>query len=530
MTMTDETTTREESEDHAPRQSALPDPADQNPVRKSRTNPYSHLFRILHWILPVTMAVGIVTGVSLHTVARPEWSLSSGVMPSWLLGGRVQVFHLMAAVVTSAGVVAALCLYIRRKTKRRAIHVILCASGLALVATGLIMLQPPTPAWIYTLSRTLHFTVGLVILPIALLCHVGEGIFRFPRFLIPAFHPWATPQLKQFVAFAMLLLVSAAFIFNVLPRSLAGRQLIAKRVSDTGSDLETLPWDKAEPLAIQLADGVGFDHGRTQVTLQALHNGEDLFVRACWADPTEDRQYQPWLKTEEGWQQLVTIGNDESYYYEDKFSLVFPTKSDWQFDKLGCAAACHAGVGEGHAYGCKGYRTVIDVWHWKATRADPVGQIDDKYWSILEPGGPGGRHGDPKDGGGYKKNAPKEGKHPAFLPATANAVSKGGIYADQAVPYESQQAAELLADMPEGTIVPGIIFSPFEGDRGDVQCRSTHKDGQWEVLIRRKLDTGSEYDTKFAPGRTHSFACAAFDHSSKRHAYGFDTFALTLEP
>lgn len=502
--------------------------AEPEKQAKARQNPYSHLFRLLHWILPVSILVGGVTGISLHAVARPDWSLFSGVLPPWLLGGQVQVYHLAAAVVSSAGLLAMLYLYVRRKTRRRPIHIIFLGAGVTLVVTGLLMLHPPQPAWAYVVARTLHFAAGVVILPIAFIWHFGEGLIRFPRLLIPAFHPWATPGLKQFLAFVPLLLVCAALILNLLPKSVAGRQLTARRVSATASDLESLPWDTARPLVLELADGSGFDKGRTQVTLQALHNGEDLFVRAQWLDLTEDRQYQPWKKIDTGWEQQVTVKADECYYYEDKFSLAFPTKPDSQFEKFGCAACCH--VGGGRPYGYKGDDMTIDVWHWKATRADPVGQIDDKYWSEVVPGETNGRHGDPKTGGGYKGNAPKEGAHPAFLPATPAAVRQGGILADQAVPYDSDEAAKLVADMPVGTIVPGMVLSPFEGDRGDVACRSTHEDGRWDVFIRRKLDTGSEYDVRFVPGQTHSFGCAAFDHASKRHAYSFAALGLKLEP
>ncbi|NLS94237.1 MAG: hypothetical protein GXX96_18915 [Planctomycetaceae bacterium] len=509
-----------------------PDPATAPPQKQAkqpRANPYAHLFRLLHWILPVSMVAGMITGFSLHAVARPDWSLFSGVLPSWLPSGRIQIYHLAAAVVSAAGVIAVFVLYWQRRRRRRAIHVILLLAGATLVGTGLVMLHPPQPAWIYSVSRTLHFATGLVILPIALLWHFGEGLVRFPRMLIPIFHPWASPQPRQLLAFLPLLILSAVFILNVLPTAFVGRQLTVKRISASDADLAMLPWDSARPLVIPLADGAGFDHGRTQVALQALHDGEEIFVRAQWADPTEDRQYQPWQKTEDGWKQLVTVDNDESYYYEDKFALIFPTQRSWQFETFGCAAPCHAGVGEGHAYGSKGFDTVIDVWHWKATRTDPVGQIDDKYWSKLEEGGEGGRHGDPKQGGGYEKNAPKGGSRPAFLPATAAAVKQGGLFADQAVSYESAEAAALLDQMRPETIVPGIVFSPFQGDRGDVQCRSTHNDGRWELLIRRKLDTGSQFDTPFVPGRTYSFGCAAFDHTSKRHAYGLVTYGMKLE-
>lgn len=518
---------REQSTDAASDEPGTKVTASVDGTRARPRNPYSHLFRLLHWVLPISMLAGMVTGLSLHAVARPDWSLFSGVLPSWLLGGQVQVYHLAAAVVSTAGLAAVLYLYWTRKARRRAIHVILLAAGAVLVATGLLMLQPPGAASIYTLCRTLHFAAGLVILPVALLWHFGEGLVRFPRLLIPVFHPWASPSLKQLLAFVPLLLVAAILVLNVLPTSLAGRQLTAKRVSAVGDDLAALPWATAQPLAIELANGVGFAKGRTQVTLQALHDGEDLFVRAQWADPTEDRQYQPWKKTKDGWDQLATVLDDECYYYEDKFSLVFPIDRNAQFDKFGCAACCH--VGGGRPYGYKGDDEMLDVWHWKATRAAPVGQIDDKYWSEVVLGEKSGRHGDPKDGGGYKKNVAKEGAYPAFLPATAGAVYQGGILADRAVAYDAPEAAKILEGMPVGTMVPGMVLAPFEGDRGDVACQSTHKDGRWEVLIRRKLDTGSEYDVQFVPGSTYSFGCAAFDHTSKRHAYGFDALGLKLE-
>lgn len=496
----------------------------------SRTARYSHLFRLLHWILPIALLVGMLSGLSLHAIARPGWSLFSGVLPQVFWDGRVHVFHLSSAVVFSASLVAVLYVYWRRKSRRRAIHVILLGAASVMVVTGLLMVHPPRPTWVYWIARVLHAVAGLGVLPAALLWHVLEGLTRLRGLLVPAFRPWASPRWRQLLYFAPLLLVGVCVILNVLPKSLIGRELVANRVPPAEEGFESLRWDEAQPLVIELADGMGFDKGRTRVTLQALHDGEDLFVRAQWLDPTEDRQYQPWQKTTERWEQLLTAANDESYYYEDKFSLIFPTRPSWQFETFGCTVCCHAG-GSGHAYGYKGFDTTIDVWHWKATRADPLSQVDDKYWSEIDlTAKDGGRHGDPCPEGGYEKNVSADGTHPAYLPATPWAIRQGGILREQALPYESEQAAEVAAEMPPGTIVPGIVFSPFQGDRGHVHCRSQHHDGRWEVLIRRKLDTGSEYDVTFVPGRTHSFGCAAFDHTSKRHAYGFHVFGLTLEP
>ena len=493
-----------------------------------RPIPYAYLFRLLHWVLPVTIIAGAVTGLSLHAAARPEWSLMAGVLPNWLPGGQMQVVHLLLAVVTTAALSAVLYLYLRRQTRRRAIHVLLLLSGAVMVVTGLLMLHAPHPAWVYPLARSVHAVAGLGVLCVALLWHLAEGLFRFPRLLIPTFHPWASPKWVSLVAFSGLLLVSAGLIFNVAPHEIAHRQMVAGRIPTIGEDLAMVSWDEAQPLVVELANGSGFQQGRTTVTLQAMHDGEQLVVRARWADPTQDRQYQPWQKTDDGWDQMATVLSDESYYYEDKFALAFPTEPNRVFDAVGCAICCH--LGGGRPYGYKGYDSTIDVWHWKATRADPVGQIDDKYWSEVELGVTNGRHGDPKTAGGYKTNVSEDKTGPKWLPATPMAVRGGGILSDQTVPVDSDEASEILAQMPPGAIVPGMVLAPFEGDRGDVHCQSTHRDGQWEVLIRRRLDTGSEFDVQFVPGETYTFACAAFDHSSKRHAYDFDTYALKLDP
>ena len=115
-------------------------------------------------------------------------------------------------------------------------------------------------------------------------------------------------------------------------------------------------------------------------------------------------------------------------------------------------------------------------------------------------------------------------------------VNHGIIPKTHAVAYQSEEGATILSGIAKGAIVPGIVASAAVGDRGDVRCKSEYLDGRWTLYIRRKLDTGHQLhkgiqtDVKFVPGGTHAFACAAFDHASKRHAYGFSTYRLVLAP
>ena len=59
----------------APTTSPVATAASVSKKRPKRT-PYPHLFRLLHWVLPAALIVSLVTGLSLHAVARPGWSFA----------------------------------------------------------------------------------------------------------------------------------------------------------------------------------------------------------------------------------------------------------------------------------------------------------------------------------------------------------------------------------------------------------------------------------------------------------------------
>jgi len=493
---------------------------------------YPFLFRVLHWLLPISAVVLILTGYSLHAVSRPDWSLFKGVLPTWFWPGRVNLWHLVAALVFLPSMLGTLWTCWRPRLWHRPNQVVLIGSGMLMVASGLLMLNWFGAPAVRSCAEWIHTAFGLMILPAAFLWHALTGLTRDIRKLVPSFNPFYKLQLLPVVAFVILAGATTCLVLNDLPVHPTWRDLVAKRI-DAGdgevTDLASLPWDETRPLHVHLAGGIGYWAGQTGVALRAMHDDQNLYVRAVWLDPVEQREYMPYRKTADGWKHLAAgstggAGLDERYNYEDKFSLIFPITPDWQFDRFGCAASCH--VGGGRAYGYKGTNRTIDVWHWKATRTDPVGQVDDKYWSEVDFEAKDiGRHGDPKESGGYKKNFSEDKTHPAYLPSDMAVVRQGIIPKEHAVEYTDEAAAAIVAE----TIIPGIVASPAVGDRGDVLCRSHHANGRWTLYIRRKLDTGSEYDAKFVAGGLHPFACAAFDHSSKRHAYNLLTYRLVLE-
>ncbi len=489
---------------------------------------YPHSFRLLHWLLAASALVLMLTGPSLHAIARPEWSLTGGVLPNWFWGGRVLMVHLVAAAVFSPSIVAACWVYFRRRRKRLPYkwnHLLLLVGGLLMVATGLLLQRLQWQPTLYVIARSLH-ALGLLMMAGSLLWHIVMALVRWLRLLVPAFHPWAGWQWKPIALFVPLAAVTTYLTFsaNLVP---IGRTLVATRiaaVSDALEDLAVLPWQQAPQLVVYLANGVGLHSGCTRASLQALHDGQEIFLRVEWADPEEHRRLWPWKRTTEGWEALVSNPRDECVWYEDKFGLCFPTQRWRQFELLGCAVVCHAGGG--WAYGYKHSPVVIDDWFWKAVRTDPVGQVDDKYWHRRDPDNKdGGRFSDPKQAGGYQRNESKDQRSPAFLPDDLKNIRGGGLPQEHAVPYD----AKLAASVPPESLIPGMVISPFVGDRGDIGCKSQWKDGKWVVYMRRKLHTGSQYDVQFEPGGRYPFGVAAFDHTSKRHAYNFNVYWLVLE-
>ena len=491
------------------------------------------LFRLLHWLAGISVLVLACTGFSLHAVSRPAWSLFDGVLPAFAWGGRINLWHLLAALVFAPSVIAMLWIVRRSRFWRRPTLVILLVGGVLMVVSGLVMSCAPGSFALYTLALSVHTALGLVLIPIAFLWHALCGLTIHWRQLVPTFHPFAKPQGGPVLAFLALAVVTTCLLLNGLPAHPACYDLHVQRVPSaklTLTELATLPWGDAKPLAIHLSNGSEHEAGQTQVLLRALHDGNEMFIKAVWLDDDENRQYMPWRKVGSKWENLRSgpAGGpmlDECLYYEDKFALAFPIEPDWRFERAGCAVYCHAGGGR--AFGYKGTTRPVDVWHWKATRTDSVGQVDDKYWSEVDFSAKDvGRHGDPKESGGYSKNIPKEALHPSFLPDELAAMHDGIIPAGHAVEYTEAAAQKI----PEGTIIPGIVASPAVGDRGDICSHSRHEDGRWTVYMRRRLDTGSEHDVKLVPGQTYAFGCAAFDRCSKRHAYNLRSYRLVLQP
>lgn len=506
--------------------------SNDTPGRPQTGGRYPFRFRVSHWFLMASVVILIATGFSLHAAARPAWSIFSGAVPSWLWRGQVHLWHYWAAVAFIPALLVCLPLFFTKDFWQRPTRGVLFGGGFVLVLTGLFMMFPFGPVAATKTVVAVHAALGLLVIPLAFLWHLSSGLSKYAKYLVPSFRFWGKPRWGELAAFVLVGIVTTWVMFEGWPLKAPWRNLVAKRISTpaeaaaegTQPQFAQLPWDQATPLSVHLVGGANFRSGQTDLTLRALHDGENLFIQAQWDDPSENYDYWPWQKRADGWEYLQTSKKDETVMYEDKFSMAFPIKPSWHYEQVGCALYCH--VDGAYGWGYKGGQPDIDVWHWKAARTGSTGQVDDKYWSAVDLAAKHiGRMSDAKDGGGYVKNISEDGAQPLYLPDDWKNVFQGAIPKSHAVEYDPERDK----DIPVGTRLPGVVSEAFQGDRGDVSCQSVYSNQQWTLYIRRKLDTGNEHDVQFVPGEAYAFGCAAFDHTGKRHARSMPVLHLVLE-
>lgn len=290
-------------------------------------------------------------------------------------------------------------------------------------------------------------------------------------------------------------------------------------------------WKKAKPLTIKVIDGANLPGGETDVTLKAVYAKDIVYFLAQYKDATQSFRRSPWQKQADGtWKKLKDPndkGGDNNLYYEDKFGWAWNINSP-DFEKQGCAYACH--TGEGKPYGNKYLEKAgerIDLWHLKSVRTGSLGQVDDGYVDDTrydkEKTPSAGRKNDPKTSGGYNDNQTEDKKMPKFAQKGNKPAPPYWIVDSEKEPFDDSK-------YKAGDEVPGILVAPFTGDRGDVAISMKWEKGMWTIEFARKLVTGSEFDVQFNDlKKAYPFGIAVFDNAQVRHAYDPDVHFLKFK-
>jgi len=299
-------------------------------------------------------------------------------------------------------------------------------------------------------------------------------------------------------------------------------------------------WANARPLSAALTGGANFgakpgDKGETTVTLKAAYTADMLYMLIQYKDPTNSVRRGPYQKQADGsWTKLkdpADKGGNDNVYYEDKWAMLWPINEATakQFDKEGCAMACHEGQGKpfGNKYTNQPGQ-ILDMWHMKGVRTGPWGLVHDQYTDDTrydaKTAPNAGRKGDPGPGE-YTGIKLVNGK-PEFM-------VRGGMPSNASGAYYIKKGEEVPFDdskFKAGDEVASIIINSQAGtDAGDVKTFNSYANGTHTSVISRKLVTGSKFDVQFSDlGKRYGFGFAAFDNAQVRHATSDDPMYLVF--
>ena len=298
--------------------------------------------------------------------------------------------------------------------------------------------------------------------------------------------------------------------------------LVALKQAPATLAADDAAWKAARPTTVKTSIVTGSKATEAKdVTVQALYSDTDIWFRFEWADSAESTR--AWVYDGTTWK--------KSPDNEDRLALYWEITPSTDFQTRGCAALCHSSDSEPLD---KWYMVapkageVLDNWHWKSARTNPVGQTDDK--SLV------GALADPKDiesasiadkkaSGGYSDNLNAEKTGPAKMQDPAKKPSAGATAL-----LVSEAVALDVSKLKAGDKVPRELIAPAVGSRGDIETKGVWAAGKWTVVMHRKLDTGQPDDAKFTLGKSYAFGLSVFNNlDAVNHTVSKGVYTLILK-
>ncbi|MFQ5910377.1 MAG: ethylbenzene dehydrogenase-related protein, partial [Thermoplasmata archaeon] len=222
--------------------------------------------------------------------------------------------------------------------------------------------------------------------------------------------------------------------------------------------------------------------GSTDIDIKSVYTATDIYFLATWSDATESDAKGQWSfnSTSSAWEQA---GSDE-----DRLSFVWNITATG-FNDNGCTVLCHPPDMRTDVDG-----ELVDTWHWKATRTNPSGWLDDKYFNFT------GRQADDATSGGYSSNTqtlnytddPASSTDVPFYwePGATGADAKsilqseidGGEAWNISEVYTNGTMIDWNATVVDNTTsIPGYYQSVPVGSRGDVAAAGTWSAATWTL-------------------------------------------------
>jgi hypothetical protein len=326
-------------------------------------------------------------------------------------------------------------------------------------------------------------------------------------------------KIKLLFALSFLLVIPLNPIFTTQVE--ADRLTVpARKISRPPADLDDPVWERSREIRIPVKGRGAFSDEEGIVRTRALYTADTLYFLFRWEDSTRSTVKQSWVYDEGGWRHMK--GN------EDRLAVLFEITRIRHFATRGCAVTCHSPADlprEQWRLATRSPEEKGDLWHWTAARSAPYNYADDAWLTVA--GNPSGSYretGRRKDWGegGDVRNQTPDGTRPLYMPdPKITPTAPGFLLFEETVPISNSTTFR------PGDVLPFRLPRKPSGSRFDVKVMSRYANGEWSVMLYRRLNTGHEDDVVFLPTRNYSFAIAVFDDSGADHSKA--TLPLTLE-
>jgi len=326
------------------------------------------------------------------------------------------------------------------------------------------------------------------------------------------------------ILLSLLLILVLTLIFIQKDLSVADDVLTitAKHIMKEPGGLDDPIWQQAPAVQVPVEGREVMARAEGSVMTRAVYTDDSIYFLFQWKDPTHSIIKQSWEYDGKNWRHLK--GN------EDRLAVLFEITRIDKFSSKGCAVTCHSPADVEKKNWKLATRTAAekgDLWHWKAARSDPYGYADDAWLTIA--GNPSGSYRETgrrkdKGTGGDIKNETKDRTRPLYMQdPNKKPIRHGFLLMEEAVRISDYSVFK------PGDVIPYRLPVKPSGARFDVKVTSRYKDGQWNLMIYRKLDTGHEDDVVFNSLKRYSFAMAVFDDSGDDHSKATKPMVLTFK-
>ncbi|NTU48719.1 MAG: hypothetical protein HGA84_06905 [Syntrophobacteraceae bacterium] len=316
------------------------------------------------------------------------------------------------------------------------------------------------------------------------------------------------------LSFSLALILGGVLCIQDHSLAAAKQTLTAVYVKEAPGGLDDPAWQKAKAVEIPFEGKEKFAGKKASVTTRALYTDDGIFLLFNWKDEAKSVTKDAWAFDGQKWEHRK--GN------EDRIALLFEVNRINNFATKGCAITCHGPPGaptKQFKFATASAAEKGDLWHWKAARSDPYKHADDTW--LTAAGEKTGRMSDAGSGGDVKNEVEDKSKPRLMQDPNKKPSAPGFLLVEEAVEIKDYSVFK------PGDVITYQMPKKPEGSRADIKALSNHADGQWTLMLSRKLDTSNEDDVAFNVKKSYSFAMALFDDSGDENSY--DSEVVTLE-